>query len=113
MTTSGISRVFAAALLAVTLLPYSGPGVCTMLGRMGADTQDVTLTSRASGPVLSAPGSMMECCSFEGCGVPQAGPAVFRLPLPADYPVSTVAPRSAQPTPPQTSPDPLTRPPRA
>ena len=113
MTTSGTSRVFAAALLAATLLPYSGPGICTTLGRMGADVQEMTLTSSASGAMLSAPSSMMECCSFEGCGVPQAGPAVFRLPLPADYPVSTVAPRSAQPTPPQTSPDPLIRPPRA
>ncbi len=113
MTTSGTSRVFAAALLAATLLPYSGPGICTTLGRMGADMQETTLRSSASGAVLSAPSSMMECCWFEGCGVPQAGPANFRLPLPADYLILTAAPRSAQPTPPQSSLDPLTRPPRA
>ena len=113
MTPSRLSRVFAAALLAATLLPYSGPGVCTMLGRMGADTHEMTLTSRAGGPVLEAPGSMTECCSIDGCGVPHAGPASFAIPLPADCRILTVAPCSTQPTPPQTSLDLLTRPPRA
>ena len=113
MTTSVSSKVFAAALLAATLLPYSGPGICTALGRMGADMQEMTLAVSASGAVLSAPSAMMECCSFEGCGVPQAGPAVFRLPIRADYLILTAAPRSAQPTPPQSSLYPLTRPPRA
>lgn len=113
MTPSRLSRVFAAALLAVTLLPYSGPGICTMLGRMGADTHEMTMTSRSGGPVLEAPDSMTECCSIDGCGVPHAGPAAFAIRLPADCHTLAVAPCSTPPTPPQTSPHPLTQPPRA
>lgn len=113
MKSSPASRLFAAALLAATLLPYSGPGICTMVGRMGADSHEMTMTSRSGGPVLDAPGSMTECCSIDGCGVPQAGPAVFTIRLPADHRVREIAPYSAQPSPPQTSPHPPTQPPRA
>ena len=113
MTTSGISSVCASVLLSATLLPYSGPSICKMLGQMGNETDEVTLTSRSDGAALSAPDSMVECCSFEGCGVPQAGPTAFSIPSLYDDPVLTMAPRTAQPTPPQASPDPLVRPPRA
>ena len=113
MTTPGISRVFAAVVLSATLLPYSGPSICQMLGQMGNETDEVTLTSRSDGAALSAANSVAECCSFEGCGMPQAGPTAFSIPSPSDYPVLTMASRTAQPTPPQASPGPLVRPPRA
>ncbi len=68
-------RLFALIILAAMLLPYSGPGICTVLGRMGMDVHEIGMMADAGGPVLKSASSSMECCSMDGCGVPHAGPA--------------------------------------
>jgi len=105
-----LRTISAALLTAAVLLPYSGPGVCSMLGRMGhgmemmADAADVT---------VSAPGSGAMCCSMTGCGVTHAGPvALAMLELP-DVPMRESSRTVTPQRPPWTSPPPLPPPPQS
>ena len=69
------STPFALLLLAAIVLPYSAPGICLVLGRMGMDVYEMGMMADAGSTVLQSDSSSMECCSMDGCGVPHAGPA--------------------------------------
>ena len=68
-------RLFALIILAAMVLPYSGPGICTVLDRMGMDLHEMGMMADAGSAVLQSASSSIECCSIDGCGVPHAGPA--------------------------------------
>ncbi len=69
------SKPFALLLLAAMVLPYSAPGICSVLDRMGMDLHEMGMMADAGSTVLQSASSSMECCSMDGCGVPHAGPA--------------------------------------
>ena len=68
------STPFALLLMAVMVLPYSAPGICSVLDRMGMDVHAMDMTAEAGSITLQAAGSSMECCSIDGCGIPHAAP---------------------------------------
>ena len=69
------SKSFAMLLLAATVLPFSAPGICSVLDRMGMDILEMGMMADAASTVLQSANSSIECCSIDGCGVPHAGPA--------------------------------------
>ncbi len=68
-------RLFALIILAAMVLPYSGPGICTVLDRMGMAVHEMGMMADAGSAVLQSASSSIECCSMDGCGVPHVGPA--------------------------------------
>ncbi len=68
-------KLFALIILAVMVLPYSGPGICIVLGQMGMDVHGMVMMADAGEAALQTAGSSTECCSMDGCGVPHVGPA--------------------------------------
>lgn len=98
------------ALLVVSvLLPYSGPGLCSVLGRMGHGTDMMGMAADVS---VSAPGSAMECCSMTGCGVTYAGPVAYTLAPLSHVPTRALPVVSTLHRPLRTFPQPPPRPPQ-
>ena len=69
------SKPLALLLLGAMVLPYSAPGICSVLDRMGMDVHEMGMMADAGRTVLQSANPTMECCSVDGCGVPHAGPA--------------------------------------
>ena len=69
------STPFPLLLLVAMVLPYSAPGICSILGRMGMDVHEMGMMADAGSTVLRSASSSMECCSMDGCGATHAGPA--------------------------------------
>ena len=107
------SRPLALLILAAMVLPYSGPGICTALGRMGMDVHEMGTMADAGNTVLEPAGSSMECCSIDGCGVPHAGPAASSLQIPPGFQRRLVASVARPSDPPLEYPSLLERPPKA
>ncbi len=78
-------RLFALIILAVLVLPYSGPGICTVLDRMGMDVHEMGMMADAGSAVLHSASSSIECCSLDGCGVPHAGPAASSVEIAPEF----------------------------
>ena len=106
-------RLFALIILAAMVLPYSGPGICTVLGRMGMDVHEMGLMADAGNAVLQSASSSIECCSMDGCGVPHAGPAASSLEMAPGFQRSVVASVTEPSDPPPRYLSLLERPPRA
>ena len=106
-------RLFALIILAAMVLPYSGPGICTVLDRMGMDVHEMGMMADAGSAVLQSASSSIECCSIDGCGVPHAGPAASSLEMAPGFQRSVVASVTEPSDPPQEYLSLLERPPRA
>jgi hypothetical protein len=107
------SKPFALLILAALVLPYSGPGICTVLGRMGMDVHEMSMVTDAGTSLLQSADFAMECCSIDGCGVPHAGPAASTVNVAPEFQKRVVALviEPSDPPPPYLSL--LERPPRA
>ena len=105
--------LFALVILAAMVLPYSGPGICTVLDRMGMDADEMGMMADAGSSVLQSAGSSSECCSIDGCGVPHAGPAASSFEMAPEFQRRVVASVSKPSNPPQEYLSLLERPPRA
>ncbi len=106
-------RLFALIILAVLVLPYSGPGICTVLDRMGMDVHEMGMMADAGSTVLQSASSSMECCSMDGCGVPHAGPAASSVEIAPEFQRRVVASITEPSDPPPQYLSLLERPPRA
>ncbi len=106
-------RLFALIILAVLVLPYSGPGICTVLDRMGMDVHEMGMMADAGSAVLHSASSLMECCSTDGCGVPHAGPAASSVEIAPEFQRRMVASATEPSDPPPQYLSLLERPPRA
>ncbi len=106
-------RIFALIILAAMVLPYSGPGICTVLGRMGMDVHEMGMMADAGSTVLQSASSSIECCSMDGCGVPHAGPAASPVEIAPGFQRGMVASVTDPSDPPQQYLSLLERPPRA
>ncbi len=106
-------RLFALIILAAMVLPYSGPGICTVLGRMGMDVHGMGMMADAGKTVLQTAGSSIECCSTDGCGVPHSGPTASSFQIPPGFQRRMVASVAEPSDPPRQYPSLLERPPRA
>jgi hypothetical protein len=106
-------RLFALIILAAMLLPYSGPGICTVLGRMGMDVHEMGMMADAGSTVLKSADSPVECCSTDGCGVPHAAPAAFSAEIAPEFERRMAASVTEPSDPPTLYLSLLERPPRA
>ncbi len=106
-------RLFALIILAAMVLPYSGLGICTVLGRMGMDVHEMGMMADAGSMVLRSASSSMECCSMDGCGVPHAGPAASSVEIAPEFQRRMVASATEPSDPPPQYLSLLERPPRA
>ncbi len=79
------SMPFALLLLAAMALPYSAPGICSVLDRMGMDVHEMGMMADAGSTVLESAGSSMECCSMDGCGIAHAGPATSSVEMAPEF----------------------------
>ena len=107
------ARPFALLILAAMVLPYSVPGICTILGRMGMDVHEMGVMADAGNTVLQPASSSIECCSMDGCGVPHTGPAASSFQIPTGPQRRMVASVTGPSHPPLEYPTLLERPPRA
>ena len=106
-------RLFALIILAAMVLPYSGPGICTVLGRMGMDVHEMGMMADAGSTVLKSANSFTECCSMDGCGVPHAGPAASSVEIAPGFQLRVLASVTEPSDPPSQYLSLLERPPRA
>ncbi len=72
------------SLVLVLALPYLAPSICSVLGRMGCNTE---MTTDASNTGWSSQGSSGECQDIGTCGVTQVAPLVNPLGGPVWVPV--------------------------
>ncbi len=79
------SKPLALLLLGAMVLPYSAPGICSILDRMGMDVHEMGMMADAGSTVLKSADSSMECCSMDGCGVAHAGPAATSVELAPEF----------------------------
>ena len=79
----GLRAIPVALLLTALLLPYSAPGVCSMLDRMGNDSE--MMADIADG-AIHARGSGDMCCSTTGCNVFSVAQVAFALDEPVQIP---------------------------
>ncbi len=68
------SKLLAAAMAAVIVLPYTAPTVCGALGRMGGEMEMMADTV-----TVRAPESGEMCCTINECGVPQVAPVAYAV----------------------------------
>ena len=68
------SKLLAAAMAAVMVLPYTAPTVCGALGRIGGEME---VTAEAGTVRASESGEM--CCTLNECGVPQVAPVAYAV----------------------------------
>ena len=106
-------RLFALIILAAMVLPYSGPGICTVLDRMGMDVHEMGMMVDAGRTVLQSANPTMECCSVDGCGVPHAGPAASSVEIAPEFQRRVMALVTEPSDPPSQYLSLLERPPRA
>ena len=106
-------KLFALIILAVMVLPYSGPGICIVLGRMGMDVHGMGMMADAGEAALQTAGSSTECCSMDGCGVPHAGPAASPVEIAPAFQRRVLASVTEPSDPPPQYLSVLERPPRA
>jgi len=106
-------RLFSLIILAALVLPYSGPGICTVLDRMGMDVHEMGMMDDAGSMVLRSASSSMECCSMDGCGVPHAGPAAASVEIAPEFQRRVLASITEPSDPPLRYLSLLERPPRA
>ncbi len=106
-------RLFSLIILAALVLPYSGPGICTVLDRMGMDVHEMGMMADAGSTVLRSASSSMECCSMDGCGVPHAGPAASSVEIDPEFQRRVVSSVTEPSDPPSQYLSLLERPPRA
>ena len=106
-------RLFAPIMLAAMVLPYSGPGICTVLDRMAMDVHEMGMMADAESTVLQSASSSSEGCSIDGCGMPHAGPAASFFELAPEFQRRVVALVTKPSDPPQEYLSLPERPPRA
>ncbi len=106
-------RFFALIILAAMVLPYSGPGICTVLDRMAMDVHEMGMMADAGSTVLKSASSFTECCSMDGCGVPHAGPAASSVEIAPGFQLRVLASVTEPSDPPSQYLSLLERPPRA
>jgi hypothetical protein len=106
-------RLFVLIILAAMVLPYSGPGICTVLDRMGMDVHEMGMMADAGSAVLQSASSSMECCSMDGCGIPHAGPAAASVEVAPGFQRRVLASVTEPSDPPPQYLSLLERPPRA
>ncbi len=106
------SKPFALLLLAAMVLPYSAPGICSVLDRMGMDVHEMGMMVDVGSTVLKSADSSMECCSMDGCGIAHAGPAASSLELAPGFQQRMVDSVTEPSDPPQQYLSLLERPPR-
>ena len=106
-------KLFALIILAVMVLPYSGPGICIVLGRMGMDVHGMGMMADAGEAALQTAGSSTECCSMDGCGVPHAGPVASAVEIAPEFQRRVLASVTEPSDPPSQYLSLLERPPRA
>ncbi len=70
------SKLLAAAMAAVLVLPYTAPTVCGALGRMGGEME---MTADAGTGTVRAPESGEMCCTINECGAPQVAPVAYAV----------------------------------
>ena len=104
---------FALLLLAAMVLPYSAPGICSVLDRMGMGVHEMGMMADAGTSVLQSADSAMECCSLDGCGIAHAGPAASALEMAPGFQQRMVDSVTEPSDPPQQYLSLLERPPRA
>ncbi len=107
------STPFALLLLVAMVLPYSAPGICSVLDRMGMVVHDTGMMADAGNTSLRSASSSIECCSMDGCGVPHAGPAASSVEIAPGFQRRVVASVTEPSDPPQQYLSLLERPPRA
>ncbi len=102
------SKLLAAAMAAVFVVPYTAPIVCRVLGRMGGEME---MTADAATATVQAPTSGVIGCTLNECGLPQAAPVAFVLDveqrvatvwaefpaLPSAHPNNALVPRTPPP----------------
>ena len=107
------SKSFAMLLLAATVLPFSAPGICSVLDRMGMDILEMGMMADAASTVLQSANSSMECCSIDECGVPPAGSAASSVEIAPGFQLRMVVSVAEPSAPPPPYVSLLERPPRA
>ncbi len=107
------SKSFALLLLAAMVLPYSAPGICSVLDRMGMDLHEMGMMADVGSTVLHSASSSMECCSMDGCGIPHAGPAASSVEIAPEFQRRVMALVTEPSDPPSQYLSLLERPPRA